>query len=156
MNQNNIINRKYQEKCRECSVTVNEVAHRLYCRITEDNMFELYLDNQCIVSQKYWIIKLRGFDYNVEIDGEIIHCVFDEEKLDVALHGKYLKSQKNYIPLRAVYIICVTLLILTPSLFVMLAVGTMDVVVLALSIVFIVVVGIYYKKAVKESKGRRG
>lgn len=63
-------------------------------------MFHLYVDDKCIVSRKNWIVKLQGFDYQIEIGGETLHCVFVEKKLDVAMHGKYIKSQKAYVPNR--------------------------------------------------------
>ena len=98
MYKNHELNVENKAKWYECYVFINKVVHRVYYKTTVDGMFHLYIDDKCIVSKKHWIVKLQGFDYAVEIDGETIHCVFIEKKLDVAMYGRYIKSQKNYIP----------------------------------------------------------
>ena len=145
-------NIEHQAKWNKCDVSINGIVYRLSCEITDAGMCELYLGDKCLVSEKYWVTKLKGFDYAIEIGGETIHCVFDEEKFDIAIHGKYQKSQKKYVPLKVVYIIFMALCILTPINFLMAVSGTMDAAVLALSLVIIGSVRIYYNRAIKELK----
>lgn len=152
MDENTNINIEHQAKERECYVLINGVVHRLSCTITEVGEFELCLDDKCIVSERYWLIKLKGFDCAIEIGGETIHCVFDEEKLDVAINGRYLKKQRNYIPLRAVYIICAALCIMIPVMFFMALTRKMDEIVLALVLVIAGGSRIYYNIKNRESK----
>ena len=92
------LNIENRAKWYECYVSINEVVHRIYYKTTVDGMFHLYVDDKCITSQKNWIVKLQGFDYALEIDGETIRCVFYEKQLDIAMYGRYIKCQKNYIP----------------------------------------------------------
>lgn len=145
-------NIEHQAKRNECDVAINGIVYRLSCEITEAGMCELHLGDKCLMREKYWVTKLKGFDHAIEIGGETIHCVFDEEKFDIAIHGKYQKSQKKYVPLKVVYIIFIALCILTPINFLMAVSGTMDAAVVALSLVIIGSVRIYYNRAVKELK----
>ena len=96
------LNIRNRAKWYECYVSINEVVHRIYYKTTIDGMFHLYLDDKCVMSKKNWIVKLQGLEYLLNINNEILHCVFDEKKLDVAMYGKYIKSQKNYIPNKVV------------------------------------------------------
>lgn len=98
MSGNYELNIEKRAKWLECYISINEVIHRIYYKTTLDGMFHLYVDDKCVLSKKTWLVKLNGLDYEVEIDGKILHCVFAEKKLDVAVCGKYIKSQKYYIP----------------------------------------------------------
>ena len=149
MGENGNLNVKYRAKSQECYVSVNGVVYRLHCKIKEKDIFELHFDDKCIVSKKYWLVKLKGFDYAIKIGEETIHCVFDEENLDIAIHGKYLKSQKNYIPLKSVYIICMISFILVPIILAMVVLDVIHMATLSLSIGMIGSVGIYYKKSIR-------
>lgn len=100
MGKNYELNIEKRAKWFECYISINEVVYRIYYKTTLDGMFHLYVDEKCVLSKKNWLVKLNGLDYAVEIDGERLHCVFAEKKLDVAVWGKYIKGQKNYIPLK--------------------------------------------------------
>ena len=121
MSKNYELNVEKRAKWLECYISINEVVHRIYYKTTLDGLFHLYIDDKCVLSKKNWLVKLNGLDYVVEIDGETLHCVFAEKKLDVAVCGKYIKSQKHYIPKkvlsRAVAMIIVIELVTVTFLF---------------------------------------
>ena len=64
MDENCNVNVKYQAQWNECYVSVDGVVHCFHCAITEAGIFELYLDDKCIVQEKYMYVKLKGFDFD--------------------------------------------------------------------------------------------
>ena len=156
MDKNKDINIENNAKWRECYVSIKDVVHKLYSEVTEDGMLDLYLDGRHIAEKKYAAVRLKGFDYAVEIDGQTIHCVFDEEKLDVAVNGKFLKSKRNYIPLKAAYISWLSAAFLFPVILVLASISTMKIPAFVLTFVLIASVNMYYRymlsKKYKEKK----
>ena len=82
---NHELNVEKRARWYECYVSINEVIHRIYYKTTLDGMFHLFVDDKCILSKKNWVIKLKGLDYPVKVEGEILHCIFASQKLDVAM-----------------------------------------------------------------------
>ena len=156
MDKSKDINIENNAKWRECYVSIKDVVHKLYCEVTEDGMLDLYLDGRHIVEKKYSVVRLKGFDHAVEIEGKTIHCVFDEEKLDVAVDGRFLKSKRNYIPLKAAYISWVAAAVLFPVILVLASISTMKIPAFVLTLALVASVNMYYRymkgKKYKEKK----
>lgn len=91
------LNMEKRARWYECYISINDVIHRIYYKTTLDGMFHLYVDDKCVMTKKEWVAKLIGFDYPFEHDGEKLHCVYEKQTLDVAMWGKYMKSQKTYV-----------------------------------------------------------
>lgn len=145
MDKSKDINIENNAKWRECYVSIKDVVHKLYCEVTEDGMLDLYLDGRHIVEKKYSVVRLKGFDHAVEIEGKTIHCVFDEEKLDVAVDGRFLKSKRNYIPLKAAYISWVAAAVLFPVILVLASISTMKIPAFVLTLALVASVNMYYR-----------
>lgn len=111
MCKNHELNVEKRARWYECYVCINDVVHRIYYKTTLEGMFHLYVDDKCVMTKKEWVAKLIGFDYALEIDGEKLHCVYEKQNLDVAMWGKYMKSQKTYVSSkvmnRAFFAICI-------------------------------------------------
>ena len=100
MNKNHEYNKEYAKK-NECYVEINGKIHRgSYELNLDDRTAHLYFNNKHIASKKMWRAGISGFEQTVEVDGEEVHCVLSGNHLDIAIHGRYIKSLQTYVPVK--------------------------------------------------------
>ena len=112
MNNRNEITGWYDVESDEWIVIINENNYRVRYESSEKIKNTLSINNNDIIIPKSAELWFIGFDYAMEIEGRKIHFVFDGEKFDIAIQGRYVRSQKNYIPLKGLFLFAFIMLLL--------------------------------------------
>ena len=162
MYKNHNFNKECNAKRDECYVVINEKVHRGFAELNlDDRTAHLYFDDKHIASKKMWRVELFGFEQDVEIEGEKLHCVFDGYDYDIAIHGKYIKHLQLYVPVKILqlYVYEAILLLIFVIVIVCIVRPTAKI---DVAIFFIVVVGLaaiisnpvekHQKRSLEESK----
>lgn len=84
----------------EWIISINGKEHSVYFEANKKvRKYRLWVDNEEVEIPATFITKYLWIEQIICIEGKKVRCVYDGERFDLVIQGRYYSTQKKYYPL---------------------------------------------------------